>query len=72
MFLSIAKALVAVCALTNFHTLPSTIEGEVILVTKNWVQIKVWNKDKTQVVEIAIQKDKCKLTEKSNAIGTSK
>lgn len=62
--ITLATAMIAICTLTNFPNLPSTVKGDVTLVTKNWVQIQISNKDKTQVIEIAVEKKKCKLEEK--------
>jgi len=56
MIASMATAMIAICTLTNFPGFPSTIKGNVTLITKNWVQIKINNKDKTQVIEIAVKK----------------
>jgi len=48
------------CTLTNFKTLPKTITGQVAFELKSTISIAVFNKDKSERVDMTFPKDKCK------------
>lgn len=53
--------LLAICYMNNFSNLPSSIRGKVTLNLKNHVTIAVYNKNKSEVVEMTFAKNKCKV-----------
>jgi len=57
--LTLTKEVIMVCMLSNFPNLPNKIEGKVVAITTNWVQLAIYNKDGSQKVEIAVEKNKC-------------
>jgi len=61
MFLGIlTKTMIVVCSLNNFSSFPKSIKGKVVLKTENYYYIEVSNKNKTQTINIVIEKNKCK------------
>jgi len=50
---------VVTCKMNNFNQFPSKITGKVTLELKNFLTIVVFNKDKTEKVEITFPKEKC-------------
>jgi len=53
----------ATCQMNGFRGFPKSVTGPVAMELKTVLSIAIYNKDKTEVVEIVFKKDKCKKAE---------
>ena len=53
------KTVRATCKLDNFKGFPKKVTGNVTFELKSFITIKIYNKDKSESVEITFPKDKC-------------
>lgn len=51
----------ATCYMKNFKDFPDRVSGPVVLQLKNYLTIRVDNKDKSESVEMTFPKSKCKV-----------
>ena len=59
--MNLILGVIATCYMSGFIKLPSKIKGKVVVTLKNHIVLKVYNKKKTESVEITFVKNKCKV-----------